>query len=131
MIDGANDAAIGASEIVISLYKDVRIICNGILNVKNNDVWVSNHKEVDNILIDSIGKLDIKFYGADGKRTYSYNKSIKHMKDCIACIRANQSIINNKYYDDMIKNNKYYLPSVMEYIHSKNRNYTPIMNFPT
>ena len=91
-------------------YKDVRITCNGILNVKNNDVWVSNHKEVDNILIDLIGKLDIKFYGADGNRTYSYNTSIKHIKDCIACIRANQSIINNKFYDDMIKNNKYYLP---------------------
>jgi hypothetical protein len=55
-------------------------------------------------------KLDIKFYGADGKRKYSYNKSIKHIKDCITCIRANQSIINNKFYDDMIKINKYYLP---------------------
>ena len=109
MIEGANDD-IGASEIIVNHYKDRLIICNGVLNVKHNNIWVSNHKEVDNILIDLIGKIDIKFYGADGKRKYSYNTSIKHIKDCITCIRAKQSIINNKFYDDMIKNNKYYLP---------------------
>ena len=27
-----------------------------------------------------IGKLDIKYYGADGKRKYQYNKSIKQNK---------------------------------------------------
>ena len=109
MIESANDD-IGASEIIVNVYKDIFIICNGVLNVKHNDIWVSKHKEVDNILIDLIGKIDIKFYGADGKRKYSYNKSIKHIKDCITCIRAKQSIINNKFYEDMIKNNKYYLP---------------------
>ena len=57
-----------------------------------------------------IGKLDIMFYGADGKRLYNYNKSIKHIKDCIVCIKANKTIINDKFYNDMIKNNKYYLP---------------------
>ncbi len=68
------------------------------------------NKEVDNIFIDLIGKLDIKFYGSDGKRKYSHNKSIKPIKDCITCIRANQSIIKNKLYDEMIENNKDYLP---------------------
>ena len=66
--------------------------------------------QVDKILIDMIGKLDIMYYGADGKRKYHYNKSIKHIKDCIVCIKANQSIINDNFYNDMIKNNKYYLP---------------------
>ena len=66
-IECANDD-IGASEIVIHLYKDILFICNGVFNVKNNDIWVSNHREVNNILIDLIGKLGNKFYGADGKR---------------------------------------------------------------
>ena len=57
-----------------------------------------------------IGKLDIMFYGADGKSKYHYNKSINHIKDCIVCVKANQSIINDNFYGDMIKNNKYYLP---------------------
>ena len=57
-----------------------------------------------------IGKLNILFYGADGKRKYHHNKSIKHIKDCIICIKANKTIVNNKFYDQMIRNNKYYLP---------------------
>jgi hypothetical protein len=105
----ANDD-IGASEIVINFCKDVLVICYGVLNVKKNDVWVSNHREVNNILNDLIGKLGIKFYGADGKRIYAYNKSIKHLKHCIICIRANQSTINNKFFDDMTKSKKCYLP---------------------
>ncbi len=92
----ANDD-IGASEIVVNLYRDRLIICNGVLKVKYNDIWVSNHKEVDNILIDLIGKIDVRFYGADGERQHSYNTSIKLVKDCITCIRAKQSIINNKF----------------------------------
>lgn len=109
IIDGANDD-IGASELVIKEYNDLLVVCKGILYVKFNDVWICNPIEVDRILIDMIGKLEIKFFGADGKRKYYYNKSIKHIKDCIVCIKANQNIINNKFYDDMIKNNKYYLP---------------------
>ena len=109
IIDGANDD-IGASQIVVNHYKNELIICKGNLYVKFNDVWISSKNEVDKILIDMIGKLDIMFYGADGKRKYHYNKSIKHIKDCIVCIRANQTIINDKFYDDMINNNKYYLP---------------------
>ena len=52
---------------------DILVICDSILYVKDNDVWISNEKTVDNILIKLISKLDIKFYGADGKRKYSYN----------------------------------------------------------
>ena len=109
IIDGANDD-IGASEIVVNHYKDKLIICKGVLYVNDNDIWVLNEKQVNNLLIDMIGKLDILFYGADGKRKYHYNKSIKHIKDCIVCIKANKTIINDKFYEDMIKNNKYYLP---------------------
>jgi hypothetical protein len=57
-----------------------------------------------------IGRLEIKFYGADGKRKYSYNTSVKHIKDCSIVIKANKTIINDNFYNDMIKNNKYYLP---------------------
>ena len=109
IIDGANDD-IGASEIVINNYKDILIICKGILYVKYNDIWSSTKEEVDKLLIHFIGKLDILFYGADGKRKYHYNKIIKHIKDCIVCIKANKTIVNDNFYDDMIKNNKYYLP---------------------
>lgn len=109
IIDGANDD-IGACEIVVNHYKDSLIICKGVLYVNDNDVWICGEKQVDKLLIDMIGKLDILFYGADGKRKYHYNKSIKHIKDCIICIKANKSIINDKFYDDMINNNKYYLP---------------------
>ncbi len=42
MIESANDD-IGASEIIINRRKDIRIICNGVLNVNNNDVWISNY----------------------------------------------------------------------------------------
>jgi len=109
IIDGANDD-IGASEIVVNHYKDELIICKGSLYVKNDDVWRCGKDEVDKLLIDMIGKLDILFYGADGKRKYHYNRSIKHIKDCIVCIKANKTIINDNFYNDMIKNNKYYLP---------------------
>ena len=76
IIDGSNDD-IGASELAINYYRDFLIICDGILYVKDNDVWISDEKQVDKILINMIGKLDILFYGADGKRTYHFNKSIK------------------------------------------------------
>ena len=109
IISGANDD-IGASEIVIDYYKNMLIICKGTLYVKYNDIWVCNQSQVEKILIDMIGKLDILYLGADGKRQYHYNKSIKHIKDCITCIKASQKIINDKFYDEMIKNNKYYLP---------------------
>ena len=109
MIDGSNDD-IGASKIVVDHYKKSLIICNGVLYINHNNIWVGNEKQVDKLLIEMIGKLDIKFLGADGKKKYSYNTSIKHIKDCIVAIKANQSIINDQFYDDMIKNNKYYLP---------------------
>jgi len=109
VIDGANDD-IGACEIVVNHYRDVLIICKGVLYVNDDDIWVNNEREVDKLLINMIGKLEIMFYGADGKRKYYYNKSIKHIKDCIVCIKANKAIINDKFYDDMMKNNKYYLP---------------------
>ena len=109
IIAGANDD-IGACEIVVNHYRDVLIICKGVLYVNDDDIWVNNEREVDKLLIDMIGKLDIMFYGADGKRKYYYNKSIKHIKDCIVCIKANKAIINDKFYDNMMKNNKYFLP---------------------
>lgn len=109
IINGANDD-IGASEIVVNHYRDLFVICKGILYVKNENIWCYNEKQVDKLLIDMIGSLDVMFYGADGKRLYNYNKSIKHIKDCIVCIKANKTIINDKFYNDMIKNNKYYLP---------------------
>ena len=109
IIDGSNDD-IGACEIVVNYYKKSLIICKGVLYVNDNNIWICGEKQVDKLLIDMIGKLDIMFYGADGKRQYHYNKSIKHIKDCIVCIKANKTIINDKFYDDMIKNNKFYLP---------------------
>jgi hypothetical protein len=109
MIEGANDD-IGASKMVVDYHKDLLVICKGLLYVKFNDVWIYNQTQVDKLLIDMIGKLDIRFLGADGKRQYKYNTSIKHIKDCIVCIKANQTIINDKFYDEMIKNDKYYLP---------------------
>ena len=78
IIDGSNDD-IGASEIVINYYKKSLIICKGVLYVNDNNIWICGDKQVDKLLIDMIGKLDIMFYGADGKRQYHYNKSIKHI----------------------------------------------------
>jgi len=109
IIEGANDD-IGAAKIVIDHYRDILIICEGILYIKDDDVWVNDKDHVDKLLIDMIGKLDIMFYGADGKRKYHYNTSIKHIKDCSIVVKANKSIINNDFYNDMIKNHKYYLP---------------------
>jgi uncharacterized protein (DUF2147 family) len=109
MIDSANDD-IGAADIVVSHYREFLVICKSILYVKDNDIWINSEKQVDKLLIDMIGKLDIKFYGADGKRKYSYNTSVKHIKDCGIVVKANKTIINDKFYDNMIKNNKYYLP---------------------
>ena len=130
VINGANDD-IGAGEIVINYYREILVICKGLLYVKDNDIWISGEKQVDKILIDLIGKLDIIFYGADGKRTYQYNKSIKHIKDCIVVIKANKTIINDKFYDDMIKNNKYYLPfnnGIYSFKDKKLYNYTELPN---
>jgi hypothetical protein len=127
---GANDD-IGAVEIVINYYRELLVIFIVIFYVKYNDIWVSGEKQVDKVLIDLIGKLDIVFYGADGKRTYQYNKSIKHIKDCIVVIKANKSIINDKFYDDMIKNNKYYLPfnnGIYSFKDKKLYNYSELPN---
>ena len=109
IISGSNDD-IGASKIIVDHYKDSLIICKGVLYVKYNDIWINEEKQADKLLIDMIGRLDIKFYGADGKCKYNYNTGIKHIKDCTICVKANQSIINVKFYDNMINNNKYYLP---------------------
>ena len=109
IIDGSKDD-IGASQIVVEYYKGLLTICKGVLYVNYEDIWINNQVQVYKILINMIEKLDIMFYGADGKRKYHYNKSIKHIKDCIVCIKANQSIINDNFYDDMINNNKYYMP---------------------
>lgn len=120
-ISGANDD-IGASKIVVDYYKEDFVSCKGIFYVKHNDIWIDNPVEVDKILINKIGDLDIKFYGADGKRKYSYSSSVKHIKDCIMCIKANISIVNDKFYDDMIKNQLYYLPfldGIYSFIDSK------------
>ena len=89
IIDCSNDD-IGASEIVVNYYKTSLIICKGVLYVKDSNIWICGKEQVDKLLIDMIGKLDILFYGADGKRKYHYNKSIKHIKDCIICIKANK-----------------------------------------
>ena len=107
IIDGSNDD-IGACEIVVNYYKKSLIICKGVLFVNDNNIWICGEKQVDKLLIDMIGKLDIMFYGADGKRQYHYNKSIKHIKDCIVCIKANKTIINDTFYDNRIKTNTYY-----------------------
>ena len=109
IIESSNDD-IGASQIVVDYYRDSLVICKGVLYVKDNDIWICGDRQVDKLLIDMIGKLEILFYGADGKRKYHYNTSIKHIKDCIMCVKANKTIINDKFYDNMINNNKYYLP---------------------
>jgi hypothetical protein len=79
IINGSNDD-IGASEIVVNHYKKSFIICKSVLYVKDDNIWVNGKEQVDKLLIDMIGKLDIKFYGADGKRLHQYNRSIKHIK---------------------------------------------------
>ena len=79
IIDGSNDD-IGASEIVINYYKKSLIICKGVLYVNDNNIWICGDKQVDKLLIDMIGKLDIMFYGADGKRQYHYNKASNILK---------------------------------------------------
>jgi hypothetical protein len=96
IIDGANDD-IGACEIVFDYYKQMLVICKGVLYVNDNNVWICGDKQVDKLLIDMIGKLDNMFYGADGMRKYHYNKSIKHIKDRIVCIKANKSLIIINY----------------------------------
>lgn len=124
MISGSNDD-IGASKIVVEYYKNLLVICKGILYVKYNDVWISNKEQVNNILIDMIGKIDIKFYGADGKRKYNYNTSIKHIGDCIKVIKSNQTIIDDEFYNKLLDNNKYYLPFIDGiYSFKENRLYT-------
>ena len=130
IIDGANDD-IGASKIVVDYYQELLVICKGTLYVKYNDIWIYNQAQVNNLLIDMIGKLDIKFLGADGKRQYKYNTSIKHIKDCITCIKANQTIINDKFYDEMIKNNKFYLPfndCIYSFVEKKTYSYKELSN---
>jgi hypothetical protein len=110
-INGANDD-IGASKIVVEFYKGSLVSCKGNFYVNYDDIWIDNPNDVEKILINMIGALDIKFYGADGKRQYSYSNSIKHIKDCITCVKADTSIINDNFYDKMIKNNIYYLPFI-------------------
>ena len=130
MIDGSNDD-VGASKIVIDYYRGLFVICKGVFYVNYKDVWINNESQVDKILIDMIGKLDIKFFGTVGKRKYHYNKSIKHIKDCIICMKANQTIINDNFYDNMIKNNKYYLPfndCIYSFLDKKTYQYNELPN---
>ena len=130
IIDNANDD-VGASEIVINHYRDILIICKGVLYINDNNIWISNEKQVDKLLINMIGQLDIKFYGVDEKRKYSYNTSIKHIKNCIIIIKANKTIINDNFYNDMVKNNKYYLPfydCIYSFENKKKYNYNELPN---
>jgi hypothetical protein len=128
IIDNANDD-IGACELVANYYKKSFIICKGVLYVHDNNIWICGGKQGGKLLIDMIGRLDIMFNGADGKRQYYYNTSIKHVKDCIVCILANKTIINYNFYDNMIKNNIIICLSMIVSIHSKTKNYILMMNF--
>ncbi len=58
--------------------------------MKDEYIWMDGKEQVDKLLIDMIGNLDKVLYGAGGKRKYYNNKSIKHIKDCITCIKANK-----------------------------------------
>ena len=68
IIDCSNDD-IGASEIVVNYYKTSLIICKGVLYVKGSNIWICGKEQVDKLLIDMIGKLDILFYGAVHRRS--------------------------------------------------------------
>jgi hypothetical protein len=112
IIESSNDD-IGAADIVAIHYKDILVKCNGSLYINYDNIWINNPKQVDELLSAMICKLDIKYYGADGKRKYSYSRSIKNIKNCIICIKFNDNIIiNDKFYDDMVNYNKFYIPFI-------------------
>ena len=110
IIESADDDE-GAANIVVKHYKDQLLICEKILYVYNNHIWNGDEKEVNKLLCNMITNLQIKFVGADNKRTYSYSSSVKHQKNCIIAIRNNSNIkINNNFINDLSFHNRYYLP---------------------
>ena len=55
--------------------------------------------------------LNIKYYGNDGKRKYSYSNSIKHQQNAIRAIRNSIDIrVDNMFIENININNKYYIP---------------------
>jgi hypothetical protein len=131
IIESSNDD-IGAADIVAIHYKDILVKCNGSFYINYDNIWINNPKQVDDLLSAMISKLDIKYYGADGKRKYSYSRSIKNIKNCIICVKINDNIIiNDKFYDDMINNNKFYIPfidGIYSFINKKLYKYDELPN---
>lgn len=109
LIESSNDDE-GASTIVINKYKNKMVISKGVFYVLEDNIWICDCDEVNKVLSNFIVSLDIRFVGSDGVRTYSYSNAVKHQKDCIKSIRNNRSIINDNFYNDIIRSNKYYLP---------------------
>jgi len=101
----------GAAEILITFYKDRLLICNGTLYANNGRIWNGDDKEVNKILSNMLKSLNIKYYGADGKRKYNYSNSTKHQQNAIKAIKNSLDIkVDNMFIENININNKYYLP---------------------
>jgi len=112
LIESPNDDE-GACSLIVNKFKDKLLICKNQLYIYDNMkyIWINNVKEVDKILSNMIKNLDIKYYGNDNKKIYSYSSSQKHQQNAIKCIKNSMDIkIDNNFLRDLMINNKYYLP---------------------
>ncbi len=99
IFEGSNDDK-GASNLVIMKFNDKLHICQNELYVFNHRrVRTSNEKEVNRISSNTIVSLNIKFYGADGVRKYSYSNAYKNQQNCIQVLKNNLHI---KVDDDFL-----------------------------
>ena len=129
VIENGNDD-IGASNHIISKFYDKLIICENKLYVNINNIWVSNDNDVEKVLHNFIANTDIRY--ETKKDAIHYNKSKKNITNCIKCIiKSDKIIVNDNFYNNIIKNTKYYLPfndGIYSFIEKKLYKYEELPN---
>jgi hypothetical protein len=102
----ANDD-MSAAQFVIKKYKHLMKKCNGRVFVYHDRIWTEDPKQVYYTLHNMVSGLDIRKEGVKSTLVYSRNET--SIKNCIACILADNSYTDESFLENMFNSNLYYL----------------------
>jgi uncharacterized protein YfkK (UPF0435 family) len=98
-----------ARDVVLDRYNGKIVRCDGMLYVKYDDVWISDVKMVDDVLMEWMRVINIWYYtpkGVEMDYTGDVDECVKIIKDIRTCL----NIIDNDFIKNANQKNKNYLP---------------------
>lgn len=108
IIEAGHD--VDASNIIIEHFGYLYIKCNGVKYVKNDNIWISDEKEIKEIITKHIKSVNIQYQ--IGKGFVSYTQSYTHIKACYELVLLNGFKEDNLFIENNQKLTKYYLPFI-------------------